>query len=165
MKTLRSLSVFLPLLVFALAGCDTAPETLDTTTPETLHTSGYDEQEMDAAIARARAEVDAFIAELQQPTGEDHAVKAPINDGELTEHFWLGDLTYSDGHFEGTIGNDPGMVKNVKFGQKWKLKKEEITDWMFMRDGKMHGNYTMRPLLKTMPEEEAAQFRSLLAEP
>ena len=34
-----------------------------------------------------------------------------------------------------------------------------------MRDGKMYGNYTMRPLLKTMPEEEAAKFRSLLASP
>jgi len=29
----------------------------------------------------------------------------------------------------------------------------------------MHGNYTMRPLLKTMPPEEAAKFRSLLADP
>jgi uncharacterized protein YegJ (DUF2314 family) len=36
---------------------------------------------------------------------------------------------------------------------------------MFMRDGKMHGNYTMRPLLKAMPEEEAAKLRSLLASP
>jgi uncharacterized protein YegJ (DUF2314 family) len=156
MKTLRSLSAFL-LLVFLLSGCDTSPET--------LHTSGYDQQEMDAAIARARAEVDSFIAELQQPTGEDHAVKAPITDGEQTEHFWLGDLTYRDGQFEGTIGNEPGMVKNVKFGQQWKVKKEEISDWMFMRDGKMHGNYTMRPLLKTMPADEAAELRSLLAEP
>lgn len=54
---------------------------------------------------------------------------------------------------------------NVQFGQKWTVKKEDISDWMFMRDGKMHGNYTMRPLLKTMPEREAAQFRSILAEP
>jgi uncharacterized protein YegJ (DUF2314 family) len=29
----------------------------------------------------------------------------------------------------------------------------------------MYGNYTMRPLLKTMPEKEAAQFRAMLAEP
>jgi uncharacterized protein YegJ (DUF2314 family) len=56
-------------------------------------------------------------------------------------------------------------VKNVKIGQKWKIKKEDISDWLFMRDGKMHGNYTMRPLLKTMPKDEAAKFRSMLAEP
>ena len=57
------------------------------------------------------------------------------------------------------------MVTNVKEGQKWSVKKSEISDWMFMRDGKMHGNYTMRPLLKTMSEEEAAKFKSLLANP
>lgn len=36
---------------------------------------------------------------------------------------------------------------------------------MFMRDGKMYGNYTLRPLLETMPEDEAAALRSILAEP
>jgi len=29
----------------------------------------------------------------------------------------------------------------------------------------MYGNYTMRPLLKMMPEEEAAMYRSMFAEP
>lgn len=161
MKPPRSLSALLPLLALVLAGCDAS----QTSEPDTLHTAGYDEQEMKAATARARAEVDSFITELNAPTGEDHAVKAPITEGEQTEHFWLGNLTYRDGEFEGTIGNEPGMVKNVQFGQKWKLKKEEISDWMFMRDGKMYGNYTMRPLLKTMPAEEAAPLRALLAEP
>jgi uncharacterized protein YegJ (DUF2314 family) len=130
-----------------------------------LITSGYDEQEMEVAISRARGEVDRFIAEWSKPTGTDHAVKAPIEDAGRTEHFWLTDLKYASGQFEGTINNEPGVVKNVKIGQKWKIKKEDISDWLFMRDGKMHGNYTMRPLLKTMPKDEAAKFRSMLAEP
>lgn len=133
--------------------------------PDTLVTEGYDEAEMDAAIARARSEVDKFIAELAAGNGTDFGVKAPIEDNGQVEHFWLTDVTYSDGQFEGLIGNDPGMVTNVTFGQKWKIGKSEISDWTFMRDGKMHGNYTMRPLLKTMPEEEAAMYRSMLAEP
>ncbi len=81
------------------------------------------------------------------------------------EHFWLSDVVYRDGEFQGTIGNDPGIVTNVTFGQSWTIKKAEISDWMFMRGGKMYGNYTMRPLLKTMPAEEAEQYRSMLAEP
>lgn len=56
-------------------------------------------------------------------------------------------------------------MQNVKIGQAWTIGKDEISDWMFMRDGKMHGNYTMRPLLKTMPEAEAEKYRSMLAEP
>ena len=133
--------------------------------PETLVEGGYDEQEMDAAIARARKEVDSFIAELSKRNGTDFAVKVPIEDNEEVEHFWLTDIVYRDEKFHGVIGNEPGVVTNVKMGQKWSVKKSEISDWMFMRDGKMHGNYTVRPLLKTMPEEEAAGIRSMLANP
>lgn len=132
---------------------------------KTLVKGGYDQQEMDAAIARARRESDAFLVELSKGNGTDFSVKAPIEDKGQTEHFWLTDITFANGEFSGLIGNDPGIVKNVKLGQKWTIKKADISDWMFMRDGKMHGNYTMRPLLKTMSKAEADQMRSLLAEP
>jgi len=151
--------VGLPLALLILACCSCSK------TPETLIEDGYDEQEMDAAIAKARSEVDAFIAELSKGNGTDFAVKAPIEDEGETEHFWLTDVVYRDREFEGVIGNDFGIVGNVKFGQKWTIKKAEISDWMFMRNGKMYGNYTLRPLLKTMPEEEAAKPRSILADP
>ena len=155
MKTHTTLS-----LVFLILACCSCSKS-----PETLITGGYDEKEMDAAIARARSEVDQFITEMSQGNGTDFAVKVPIQDKEETEHFWLTDIVYRDGKFEGVIGNEPGVVTNVKIGQKWTVKKSEISDWMFMRAGKMHGNYTMRPLLKTMSEEEAARFRSILANP
>jgi len=155
MKTFANLS--LALLMLACCSCSQSPET--------LIEGGYDEQEMDAAIGRARSEVDSFIAVMSEGDGTDFSVKAAIEDNGEIEHFWLTDIVYRDGEFEGDIGNDPGIVGNVKFGQKWTIKKSEISDWMFMRDDKIHGNYTLRPLLKTMPEEEAAEIRSMLAEP
>ena len=147
-------------VVFLILACGACSKT-----PDTLVKGGYDEQEMEAAIARARSEVDSFIAEMSKGNGTDFAVKVPIEDKDEIEHFWLTDIVYRNGKFEGKIGNEPGMVTNVKEGQKWSVKKSEISDWMFMRDGKMHGNYTLRPLLKTMSEEEAAKFKSLLANP
>lgn len=155
MKTHITLSLLL--VILACCSCSKSPDT--------LVKGGYDEQEMDAAIARARREVDSFIAEMSKGNGTNFSVKAPIEDQGETEHFWLTDVVYRNGKFEGVIGNDPGIVTNVKSGQKWTVKKSEISDWMFMRNGKMYGNYTMRPLLKTMPEEEAAKYRSILANP
>ena len=155
MRTFFAITV---LIVAGFSGCGKSA-------PDTLIQSGYDVQEMDEAIARARSEVDAFIAELSNPTGTDHAVKAPIEDDGETEHFWLTDLSFKNGEFRGTINNEPGIVDNVTIGQKWTIKKTDISDWMFMRDGKIHGNYTMRPLLKTMPKDEAAKWRSMLADP
>lgn len=155
MVPLKRLSVLLLLLL--CCSCQSKPST--------LVEGKYDEAEMDAAITRARLEVDSFIAELTKGDGEEFAVKAPIKDGGETEHFWLTDVVYRGETFEGKIGNDPGVVTNVKFGQAWSIKKYEISDWMFMRGGKMHGNYTMRPLLKVMPKELADEYRSMLANP
>lgn len=133
--------------------------------PETLIEGGYNEAEMVSAIDRAKSEVDSFIATLESRGGSDFAVKVPIQDGDKTEHFWLIDISCRDGEFEGKIGNDPGVVSNVAFGQTVRVRKDEISDWLFMRSGKMHGNYTMRPLLATMPQADAEYYRSLLAEP
>jgi uncharacterized protein YegJ (DUF2314 family) len=152
--------IFLLLVSLCCSACHERAEK-----PDTLIENGYDEQEMEAAIARARREVDSFIAELAKLTGDNHSVKVPITDGDDTEHFWLVNVTYRDGQFEGTIDNEPGIVTNVRIGDKRQVSKGEISDWMFMRDGKMHGNYTLRPLLAAMPEDEAEKYRSMLAEP
>lgn len=135
-------------------------------TPETLVTGGYDEAEMDAAIVRARTEVDVFIVALRKREGTSFSVKAPIEENGQTEHFWLTDVTYreEEGLFEGVIGNDPGIVKRVRLGQSWSVRTNEISDWMFLRDERMHGNYTLRPLLKTMPRDEAERFRAILVD-
>ena len=154
-KTLTTLSILF--LILMCCSCSKKPET--------LVEGGYDEQEMDAAIARAQKEVDSFIAELSKRNGTDFAVKVPIEDKEEVEHFWLTDIVYRNGKFEGQIGNEPGVVTNVKMGQKMSVKKSEISDWMFMREGKMYGNYTVRPLLKTMPKEKAEAIKSMLANP
>ncbi len=133
--------------------------------PKTLVEGGYDESEMAAATERAVKEVDAFISDLNTGRSMGYAVKAPIKDNGETEHFWLTEVTFDGAKFTGTIDNEPGMVSNVKMGQKWTLGKMEISDWMYIRDGKMYGNYTLRPLLATMPKEEADQFRAMFATP
>lgn len=127
-------------------------------------TSGYDEQEMNAAINRARAELPRFLQAFKNHDGQDFAVKVPINDGTETERFWLIDISFDGSEFSGKIGNEPGVVHNVKEGQSWKVRKNDISDWMFIKDGKIYVNYTMRPLLKRMPADQAAKWRSRLAE-
>ena len=102
--------------------------------PETLVKGGYDEEEMEAAIARARSEVDSFIAEMSKGNGTDFAVKVPIEDKDEIEHFWLTDIVYRNGKFEGKIGNEPGMVTNVKEGQKWSVGFRFVGCWQWDSD-------------------------------
>lgn len=149
--------LFLLLALLVCCGCGSKPDT--------LVDGEYDQREMDWAIARARHETGWFLSQMQAGQGSDWSVKAPIEDGGRVEHFWLTNIAYRDGRFTGLIGNDPGVVSNVSFGDEWSIGAAQISDWMFLRDGRMYGNYTIRPLLKTLPPEKAQQLHAMLAEP
>jgi uncharacterized protein YegJ (DUF2314 family) len=43
----------------------------------------------------------------------------------------------------GTVDNDPEIVTNVKVRDRVEIPEKDISDWMYMRDGKMYGNRTI----------------------
>ena len=131
-------------------GCSNKPETL---------AGDYDAAQMEAAMARARSETDRFLEVLSSKGADTFSVKAPITDRKGTEHFWITDVRFEDGMFIGLIGNEPGIVGNVRFGQEWRIRKEEISDWMYTRGDRIHGGYTIDPLLPTFPKAEADALR------
>jgi uncharacterized protein YegJ (DUF2314 family) len=152
------------LLAVALLTFGALPSPAQAQDPETLVRSGYSQTKMDTAIARARTELGAFLETLAKGDADSYSVKAPITDKNGTEHFWLVDISYDAGSasFSGTVGNRPGIVRNVKAGQKWTIKGSEISDWMIMRGDKIHGGYTIDPLLSAMPKEQASAMRARL---
>lgn len=123
--------------------------------------------EMVAAIAKARETLPQFwqVYEKREPGETDFALKVSITDKAGTEHFWATDIERRDGRTMGTINNDPNIVSSVKLGDRIELTMANISDWLYMRDGKMVGNETLRPLLKTMPAAEAEKLRSMMASP
>ncbi|HDZ7346688.1 TPA: YegJ family protein [Escherichia coli] len=151
---MKKILLMLSLLFFTTAGFSEVSDT--------LVTGGYDKQAMSDAIQHARKETDQFIEIMNKKDADTFAVKAPITDHGRTEHFWLTDVTYSNGMFIGVISNDPGIVTNVEYGQEWKIKKEDISVWMYTRGDKIYGGYTIVPLLVTYPKEEADELRAKL---
>lgn len=99
---------------------------------------------------------------MESGDADSFSVKAPIADENGTEYFWITDVSFDDGKFKGVIGNDPGIVKNVKFGQEWEVEEDEISDWMFTRGDLIHGGFTIDPLLGSYPKEEADALRAKL---
>lgn len=152
MKFRKLLAVVFAVGLLFLLSCKQKPETL---------TDKYDEEEMSKAIETARSTFDDFLNRFHnpQPGDEDFNIKVKIEDKNGVEHFWLGDLELDSEPYTGIIGNEPGIVRNVKFGQKYSFKKSDISDWMYMSNGVMQGNYTLRVILKSMPEDEAAEIK------
>jgi uncharacterized protein YegJ (DUF2314 family) len=139
-------------LLGIVAGCSGQPETLVT---------DYSEAEMAAAIAQARATFGEFKARLAspQPGDSDFEVKARIEDAQGVEHFWLTDVIVDQEPYFGVIGNDPGIVSNVKLGQTYRFYEKDVADWTYRSDGVVQGNHTARVLLRSLPEDEAEALR------
>ena len=131
-----------------LLGCSQDPDTL---------VRDYDEKEMEQAIERARSTFDQFLERFRSPEPGDEAfsVKVRIEDPNGIEHFWLENLKLDAEPYSGDIGNDPGIVKSVRLGQRHSFSRKDISDWMYMANGKMEGNFTLRVTLKSMPKEKA----------
>jgi uncharacterized protein YegJ (DUF2314 family) len=125
------------------------------------------DQEMNAAIEKARASLPSFwqAFDHHEPGESDFSLKVRITDSHGTEHFWTSDIERKDGKVFGTINNDPDIVKNVKIGDRVEIPEADISDWMFLREDKMVGNYTIRVLLKQMPAQEAEYYKQRLADP
>ena len=95
----------------------------------------------------------------------DFALKVQIEGREAVEHFWVADLRREGGRTYGLIGNDPDRVTTVRFGEEIEIPDYAVTDWLHMREGKMLGNFTLRPLFKQMPAAEVERLRSMMADP
>jgi len=158
-RFIRSFVCLLLLSVLAFVGCSHKDD-------RTINVAD-DDPEMLAAIAKARETLPKFWAEFDhpQPKEENFCLKVGIKDGKETEHFWTEKIEKKDAKIFGTIANDPDLVHNVKLGDRIEIPEADISDWFYMRDGKLVGNYTLRVLFKQMPAAEVAKYKALLADP
>jgi uncharacterized protein YegJ (DUF2314 family) len=126
-----------------------------------------DDPEMVAAIAKAREALPQFwqVFDKRERGESDFSLKVKITDKRGTEHFWATGIERRDGKMMGTISNDPNIVASVKLGDRVEISEADISDWLYMRDGKMVGNETLRPLLKMMPAAEAEKLKKIMADP
>jgi uncharacterized protein YegJ (DUF2314 family) len=157
-------------LALAIALIATAPiacgEGKKSSTDSIIPVDGGD-AEMNAAIAKARASIGEFWRQYENPdpgvTGL--ALKVSISDGKRVEHFWLIEVNRSGATLSGIINNEAMAVTTVREGERHTFKDADISDWMYVRNGKIVGNETVRVLLKHMSPEEAAATRAMLEAP
>src|SRR5215510_14309261 len=66
-----------------------------------------DDPKMNAAIGKARATVDGFIAALKSPKRgqSSFSVKMPVVDGANVEHMWLAPVSYDGKKLNGVVNN------------------------------------------------------------
>lgn len=126
------------------------------------------DQLMNRMIARARTTLPFFWKSMEASTDSDSKfvlkMRFPTRSGG-GEHIWLANIKRNGGTITGNISGRPRDVANLVGGQKVTIISKDITDWGFVRRGKLEGYYTLRALLPRLPKQQADHYRSILAEP
>jgi uncharacterized protein YegJ (DUF2314 family) len=132
----------------------------------TIEVSAAD-AEINAAISKARDTLGEFWDRQANPGPKEKgfALQVAISDGDKAEAFWLVDVKRDAQALSGVVKSEPTVIGNVQAGDRVEFTEDQISDWVFVRDGKMVGNQTMRPLIKRMPPAHAARFRSMYETP
>lgn len=122
-----------------------------------------DDNEMNQAMQQAYDSLDSFIARLQNPQAgdENFLLKVRVEDENGAEHFWVTDIAITEDGFSGVIANQAQIVKLVDYGQGVSFGKDIVSDWAYDQKGVRQGAFTLKVLLKQMPQEEADAYRTL----
>ncbi len=150
------MKILLTLLIAALpALCWSAPK------DDRIVSVQSQDAEMNAAIAKAQASLDEFLALAGHPPAgaSEFRLKVRIHDAYGTEHMWVSPFRQTAGGFDGILADDPETVRSVHNGQKLAFTRAEVTDWGYVQNGKQKGSFTVCVLFKHMPKEEADQYR------
>ena len=148
------------ILLVIMAGCGDSVKVVEREGEPDVYGVVENNAQMNAAIEKARQSVDTFIKALQNPGAAQtfFSIKAKFTDGDEVEHIWLESVTYDGKKLQGKIGNEPLYIKNISLGDAVSVMPKDISDWMFVENGKLVGGFTLQVLRNQMSGEERKKF-------
>ena len=115
-----------------------------------------DDQEINDAIAEANESVDEFIDALRAKKFGQSSFSVCSKVGEANEagvlsHVWLvPPVKIEKDIFFGKIGNRTG-IENMGLGDLLAVPKKDITDWLYIDNGKLVGGFTYQVARRRLP--------------
>ena len=123
---------------------------------------------VNAAIEKAQATLPAFFERIAKPRSGDSGFLVKIKYAKKVEkggyeHIWAGNIVKQGENISATISNEPVDIPHLSKGQRVTVPITQLTDWLYVRDGKYVGAYTVRALLPFMKKDQADEMRKRLA--
>ncbi|MTG99138.1 DUF2314 domain-containing protein [Myroides sp. BIT-d1] len=87
----------------------------------------------------------AFTQEFEDDKGETYVE---------VEHMWIGDIYFDGMYIYGELLNEPNILTNIEEGESIGVTVDQISDWMFLTEGKSYGGFTVQAMRSQMSEEE-----------
>lgn len=90
-----------------------------------------------------------FVQEANERTGG--------NEDALVEHMWINEVDFDGDTIRGTLINEPNELTNVQEGDSVAVPLEAVSDWLFARDDKTYGGFTIHLMRSEMTPDERAE--------
>jgi uncharacterized protein YegJ (DUF2314 family) len=95
------------------------------------------------------------------PGEQDFCLKYPFlaeeGSGIFMEHIWLTGIYFKNGSYYGILSASPLYLHELKKGDTVSFNTDLITDWMYTRNGKIIGGYSIKYLLENIPEGQRSE--------
>ena len=122
-----------------------------------------------AAYDRAEATIPQFIVHIENASDAFRSAKLRFRDPDESERLgedrflflWLTDVFYypDDRNFTGMFFEvPPEFQKWHQVGQYYLFNPDQIFDWMVLRQGHLHGGFTLRVTRDKLPEAERESY-------
>lgn len=112
---------------------------------------------MSFAIEKAKKKITQFDQALKSnnPSYSNFAIKkkymTPDGGGE---HMWITEISIANGLYKGVVNNDAEKTNEIKFGDTVFIRRDEITDWMYLENNTLKGGFTILEIRNEMNKED-----------
>lgn len=151
------IKIIISLLLLCFLSCKNSDKVERENQPD-IYTIKETDKEMNEAIEKANKTLTDFNSALINPKIEVKALKVKFKNETDVEHIWLSDVKFKDGKYSGVLDNEPEYIKDHKIGDLINVDNKDISDWMYIENGKLFGGYTIKVLRNQMSDNEKEQF-------
>lgn len=129
-----------------------------------VYTVESEDEAMNKAVKKAIKTFPEFLKAFNTPDSSNgnFTVKRKFAYDDGFEHMWLTDLHYEGDKLIGILDSDPVHISWIKPGDSLEIKIDSVSDWMYIRNNRLVGGYTIRVLHDKMSEAEKKEFASQL---
>jgi len=137
--------------------CDKPPAPYVSGRPSPTIEVEQNDKEIERITENARRALPIFFRNLASPEKGmgNFFVKYPLSsDNGGVEQVWLGGIRFKNNAYYGTLANtanSPVKKKDII------IDTDNITDWMYIQDGKIIGGQSIKHLLEKIPEGERSE--------
>lgn len=149
--------IIIAFLACCLISCKNSDKVERENQPDIYNVKGSD-KEMNEAIEKANQTLADFNTALLDPKIEVKSLKVKFQNETNIEHIWLSNVEFKDGQYSGILDNEPEYITDYKMGDTVNIDNKNISDWMYIENGKLFGGYTIKVLRNRMSETERKQF-------